>query len=124
MISSRRAYLPTYRAVPSAKVCIVGSPVGHGAQVSSLRQGDPSGKVRSVFYLIVAESLTYFLRHVIANDLSDAATEVMRKNVEINGFSEIPADPDVPGSKPTPAKVVVNEGDAWCRYSKRSLLPG
>ena len=37
----------------------------------------------------------------------------MRKNVEINGFSEIPADPDVPGSKPTPAKVVVNEGDAW-----------
>lgn len=58
-------------------------------------------------------SLTYFLRYVIANDLSDAATEVMRKNVEINGFSEKPADPDVPESKPTPAKVVVNEGDAW-----------
>ena len=37
----------------------------------------------------------------------------MRKNVEINGFSEIPAVPGVPGSKPTPARVVVNEGDAW-----------
>jgi hypothetical protein len=48
----------------------------------------------------------------------------MRKNVEINGFSEIPADPDVPGSKPTPAKVVVNEGDAWCRFLKRFLRLG
>lgn len=57
--------------------------------------------------------MTNFLRYVIANDLSDAATEVMRKNVEINGFSEIPADPNIPGSKSTPAKVVVNEGDAW-----------
>ncbi|KAF9779174.1 N2 N2-dimethylguanosine tRNA methyltransferase [Thelephora terrestris] len=52
------------------------------------------------------------VKYVIANDLSNAATEVMRKNVDINGFSEKPADPDVPGSKPTPAKVVVNEGDA------------
>jgi tRNA G26 N,N-dimethylase Trm1 len=63
--------------------------------------------------------LTRFLRYVIANDLSDAATEVMRKNVEINGFSEKPADPDVPGSKPTPAKVVVNEGDAWYPLSRK-----
>ena len=60
-----------------------------------------------------AESLTNFLRYVIANDLSDAATEAIRKNVEINGFSEKPTDPNVPGSTPTPAKVVVNEGDAW-----------
>jgi tRNA G26 N,N-dimethylase Trm1 len=57
--------------------------------------------------------LTCIIRHVIANDLSDTAAEVMRKNVEINGFSEKPADPDVPGSKHIPAKVVVNEGDAW-----------
>lgn len=46
----------------------------------------------------------------------------MRKNVEINGFSEIAADPDVPGSKPTPAKVVVNEGDAWCRCFRVILV--
>jgi hypothetical protein len=103
---------PYPQAVPGSKVRIVGSLVGHGAQVDSLRQGDSSGKVRSVSFL-VAESLTHSLRYVIANDLSDAATEAMKKNVEINGFSEIPADPNVPGSKPTPAKVVVNEGDAW-----------
>lgn len=52
------------------------------------------------------------VKYVIANDLSDAATEAMRRNVEINGFSEKPANPDVPGSRPTPAKVRVNEGDA------------
>ena len=40
----------------------------------------------------------------------------MRKNVEINGFSEVPADPNVPGSKLIPAKVVVNEGDAWYSF--------
>jgi hypothetical protein len=45
----------------------------------------------------------------------------MRKNVDINGFSEKPADPDVPGSKPTPAKVVVNEGDAWYCFPGNSL---
>jgi tRNA G26 N,N-dimethylase Trm1 len=67
--------------------------------------------------------LTCSLRYVIANDLSDAATEVMRKNVEINGFSEIPADPGIPGSKLTPARVVVNEGDAWCRYFETILAP-
>ena len=66
--------------------------------------------------------MTCFHRQVIANDLSDAATEVMRKNVEINGFSEIAADPDVPGSKPTPAKVVVNEGDAWYRCFRVILV--
>jgi tRNA G26 N,N-dimethylase Trm1 len=60
-------------------------------------------------------------RYVIANDLSNAATEVMRKNVDINGFSEKPADPDVPGSKPTPAKVVVNEGDAWYCFPGNNL---
>jgi len=113
-----------YGSVPCAEVRIVGSPIGYRAQVNSLRQGDPSGKVSSDFYLAVAESLTHFSRYVIANDLSDAATEAMRKNVEINGFSEIPADLDVPGSKPTPAKVVVNEGDAWCAaVLKWSLCP-
>ena len=66
--------------------------------------------------------MTHSLRYVIANDLSDAATEVMRKNVEINGFSEIPADPGVPGSKPTPVRVVVNEGDAWCRCFETILV--
>ena len=63
--------------------------------------------------LLSLRVLTFFRRYVIANDLSNAATEVMKKNVDINGFSEKPADPDVSGSKPTLAKVVVNEGDAW-----------
>ena len=48
----------------------------------------------------------------------------MRKNVEINGFSEVPADPNVPGSKPTPAKVVVNEGDAWYHFPQIFFVPG
>jgi len=111
---SRRTRSLICRAVSGSEVRIAGSPIRYRAQVDSLRKGDPSGKVRSTFYLTVAEILTRSHRYVIANDLSDAATEVMRKNVEINGFSETPADPDVPGSKPTPAKVVVNEGDAWC----------
>jgi len=46
----------------------------------------------------------------------------MRKNVEINGFSEVPADPNVPESKPTLAKVVVNEGDAWYSFPKMFLV--
>lgn len=46
----------------------------------------------------------------------------MKKNVEINGFAEVPADPDVPGSKPTPAKVVVNEGDAWYPSFKHPIV--
>jgi tRNA (guanine26-N2/guanine27-N2)-dimethyltransferase len=39
-------------------------------------------------------------RYVIANDLSPAAAEAMRRNVEINGLGKH-------------GKVRVNEGDAW-----------
>ncbi|KAJ3564295.1 hypothetical protein NP233_g8393 [Leucocoprinus birnbaumii] len=54
------------------------------------------------------------LKYVIANDLSDAAAETMRRNVELNGlgpFEESSADPAIP-SKLNPGKVRVNEGDA------------
>ena len=119
--SSSRTRTLTHNAVSPPPVRIVGSSIGYRAQVNSLCQGDPSGKVRSVFYLATAKILTSLFRRVIANDLSDAATEVMRKNVEINGFSEIPDDPNVPGSKPTPAKVVVNEGDAWYSILQKFL---
>ena len=65
-------------------------PSDNGAFLNPLRQGNSSGKVSSVFCLVVVESLACLLRYVIANDLSDAATEVMRKKVEMNGFSEKP----------------------------------
>ena len=54
-----------------------------------------TGKVRPASYLAATctESLTCFLIIVIANDVSDAATEVLRKNVEISGFLEYPCAP-------------------------------
>jgi tRNA (guanine26-N2/guanine27-N2)-dimethyltransferase len=55
-------------------------------------------------------------RYVIANDLSASATEVMRKNVEINGLGEqqeASSDAGNPKKTVKRAKVQVNEGDAW-----------
>ena len=118
---SRRTRILTHNADIPPEVRIVGSPIGYRTQVNSLCQGNPSGKVRSVVYLAVAKILTSFFRRVIANDLSDAATEVMRNNVEINEFSDIPVDPNVPGSKPTPVRVVVNEVDAWYPFLQTFL---
>ena len=55
-------------------------------------------------------------RYVIANDLSPAAIEAMRRNVELNDLHE-KEEPVPEGSsespKIRPAKVRVNEGDAW-----------
>jgi tRNA (guanine26-N2/guanine27-N2)-dimethyltransferase len=50
---------------------------------------------------------------VIANDLSPAAAEAMRRNVEINGLG--PEKKDVGASEllSKEGKVRVNEGDAW-----------
>ena len=52
-------HLPTGRTVPCAEVRVVGGVIGYGAQVNPLRQGNPSGKVSSVFCLAAAESLTF-----------------------------------------------------------------
>ena len=49
-----------------------------------------TGKVRPASHFAATESLTCFLISVIANDVSDAATEVLRKNVEISGFLKYP----------------------------------
>lgn len=45
---------------------------------------------------------------MLANDLSPAAVEAMKRNVELNGLG-----PTSSNLKPTPEKVRVNEGDAW-----------
>jgi tRNA (guanine26-N2/guanine27-N2)-dimethyltransferase len=47
------------------------------------------------------------IRYVIANDLSPAAVEAMKRNIAINDLGT--------GSEsdPTRQKVQVNEGDAW-----------
>lgn len=65
------------------KARIVGSLFGNGGsgqfitpRRSPLVKSDPSPAA-------VAESLAYCLRYVIANDLSNAATEVTRKNVVV-----------------------------------------
>jgi tRNA (guanine26-N2/guanine27-N2)-dimethyltransferase len=51
-------------------------------------------------------------RYVIANDLSPAAVNVMKRNVAVNGLSY---DSEVNESESSiaQAKVQVNEGDAW-----------
>ncbi|KAI0647130.1 N2,N2-dimethylguanosine tRNA methyltransferase [Trametes meyenii] len=64
------------------------------------------------------------VKYVIANDLSPAAVEAMRRNIELNDFHE-KQEPDVEGSgdkpKIRPAKVRVNEGDACAlMYNHRS----
>jgi len=48
--------------------------------------------------------LILIISYVLANDLSPAACEAMKRNVEINGLAS---------SDPNLAKVRVNEGDAW-----------
>ena len=51
---------------------------------------------------------------MIANDLSAAAVDIMKQNVEINDLS--PTDPEPSGGVGSAtAKVRVNHGDAWYR---------
>lgn len=64
------------------KARIVGSLIGNGAQVDLLRQGEPLVELDSSLAQL-AEIPTYLLRYVIENDLSNAATEGMKKNVEM-----------------------------------------
>ena len=55
-------------------------------------------------------------RYVIANDLSPAAVEAMRRNIELNDLhekDELAAGGSGGAPKTRPAKVRVNEGDAW-----------
>ncbi|KAM5531216.1 hypothetical protein V8D89_015134 [Ganoderma adspersum] len=54
------------------------------------------------------------VKHVIANDLSPAAVEAMRRNVELNDLHGREEDPPEGSSEKVvrPAKVRVNEGDA------------
>lgn len=53
------------------------------------------------------------VRYVIANDLSSAATEAMRRNVEINELGSPPeSSPELSGASSS-VKVRINEGDAW-----------
>ena len=49
-------------------------------------------------------------RYVIANDLSPAAVNVMKRNVAVNGLS---VEANESESSTAQAKVQVNEGDAW-----------
>ena len=49
-------------------------------------------------------------RYVIANDLSPAAVNVMKRNVAVNGLS---VEANESESSIAQAKVQVNEGDAW-----------
>lgn len=49
-------------------------------------------------------------RYVIANDLSPAAVDVMKRNVAVNGLT---VEANGSESSTAQAKVQVNEGDAW-----------
>ncbi|KAF7294912.1 tRNA (guanine(26)-N(2))-dimethyltransferase [Mycena indigotica] len=62
--------------------------------------------LRSIRY---AKEIPY-VSQVIANDLSPAAAQAIKRNVEINGLT-IP-DP-LPEKTPRPVEIKVNEGDAW-----------
>ncbi|KAF7338271.1 tRNA (guanine(26)-N(2))-dimethyltransferase [Mycena venus] len=54
--------------------------------------------------------------HILANDLSSAATAAMRRNIELNGLAPRPPPPEtekaVPGPSTRPVEIKVNEGDA------------
>jgi len=53
-------------------------------------------------------SVNIISRYVIANDLSPAAVNIMKRNVAVNGLAA-----DESESSTAQAKVQVNEGDAW-----------
>ncbi|KAJ7905527.1 N2,N2-dimethylguanosine tRNA methyltransferase, partial [Mycena olivaceomarginata] len=54
--------------------------------------------------------------HILANDLSSAATAAMRRNIELNGLDPRPPPPETeeeaPGPSARPVEIKVNEGDA------------
>lgn len=52
-------------------------------------------------------------RYVIANDLSPAAVNVMKRNVAVNGLGDETVETESCIARGTQAKVHVNEGDAW-----------
>ncbi|KIM28758.1 hypothetical protein M408DRAFT_329214 [Serendipita vermifera MAFF 305830] len=99
-----------------------GKPMEEG-QASEAKEYDPHGVVilealsatglRSIRYAKEIPQVKY----VLANDLSPAACQAMRQNVDINGLGAKGAD----GSEVMP-KVRVNEGDACTlMYSHRAL---
>ena len=55
------------------------------------------------------------LRYVIANDLSPEAVEAIRRNIELNDLHDKEGASTEGSSEKVvrPAKVRVNEGDAW-----------
>jgi len=52
------------------------------------------------------------LRYVIANDLSPAAVEAMRRNVKANGLADSETANEA-STSPSTGKVLINEADAW-----------
>ncbi len=102
-------------AVPSSRFRHTGGAVGNGSALDSLRERDTFCEVsfrRSSCAIVHSFERR---RHVIANDLSPAAVEAMRRNVELNDLHEKEEAPAEGTEKPKvrPAKVKVNEGDAW-----------
>ena len=105
-------------AVPPLSLRDIGGPVCHWVALNTLRQRDPSSEVCNIRAFMSARAglTSAVFRYVIANDLSPAAIEAMRRNVELNDLHE-KEEPAPEGSsespKIRPAKVRVNEGDAW-----------
>jgi tRNA (guanine26-N2/guanine27-N2)-dimethyltransferase len=70
-----------------------------------------SGKLASV--TVHPASVYTISRYVIANDLSPAAVDVMKRNVALNGLGNEVVESESSIAHSTHAKVQVNEGDAW-----------
>jgi hypothetical protein len=75
-------------------------------------QYDMQKRFPSSSKLVTAHSAFVYIlsRYVIANDLSSAAVNVMKRNVAVNGLSYEVNESE---SSIEQAKVQVNEGDAW-----------
>ena len=114
------------------------------SKLSLLRASGRSGmqrRFRSLGTLLALQELETLMRHfcpirryVLANDLSPAAVEAIKRNVELNDLHEHEASlvsapteaSETAGgadahtehkerhTKKIPAKVQINEGDAWC----------
>lgn len=62
---------------------------------------------------VLSASVYIHSRYVIANDLSPAAVNAMKRNVAINGLGDEVIESESSITCGTQAKVQVNEGDAW-----------
>lgn len=109
--------------VPTVQIHDPRSALCYWTESTAIRQRNSLAKVRGSIVIVTTPSflLTFgFCRHVIANDLSPAAVEAMHRNVQYNELGEQRVLKPDGTEKVIPAKVQINEGDAWYDSSSQN----